>query len=252
MESIEELNKKFLQKKKANSLNRDKPLTSMEKLAQECFNKAKQTIPVKVKEDKGYKVLKTLPVPKRYKTAKLSDYSFNDAKLNKYIELLKKATDYGRGLNLLGTNGTGKTRFVYAFIREYVLVNSDEHFEHCKKDIKVIKDLEFRRKCNEYVKSKGSDIVKYNLYFDRLKKIDLLIIDDLFKMQPSDTHLSLILEIMDYRYDNMKPTIINSNLEENEMIEVAGKTFWDRVGNVNHTIAITIDSLRSKFDNVEF
>jgi len=243
MSEIEDLNRVLMQKRKDNPENKGKkPMSEMESLIKNSFAKAKKLTPVKVVKSKEYQVLRTLNVPKRYKTALLSDYNFDDKILNKYLRLLKKATDYGKGLNLLGVNGVGKTRFIHALIREYVLLNSDEYFEECKKNIKVVKFLEVY---------KNLIYPANDTYIDMLKKCDLLVIDDFLKINITELQLSFVNDIIDYRYEYMKPTITTSNVTIEEMAKKCGKTLWDRLNNVNYSKEIIDDSLRPKYDNFE-
>ena len=236
-------NEEFMKLKAKNSKNNNRDnLSPIASLSQDCFNNAKKVRPPKVAEKSSYQVLRTLNVPKRYKSAKITDYAFDDIILNKYLRLLKKATDYGRGLNLLGVNGVGKTRFIHALIREYVLLNADESFEECKKSIKVVKFIEIYKNLYPSVNDK---------YIDMLKKVDLLVIDDFLKINLTELQLAYIIDVLDYRYEAMKPTITTANVTTEEMSEKCGKTLWDRINNINYSKEIIEDSLRPKYDNLE-
>lgn len=55
---------------------------------------------------------------------------------------------------------------------------------------------------------------------DNWKNIEVLYIDDLFKVAPTDAELKIVFEILNHRYENGKTTIISSEHTFNELMEI--------------------------------
>ena len=61
-------------------------------------------------------------------------------------------------------------------------------------------------------------------YFDKLKKVEVLFIDELLKKY-NETDLKYLIEIINYRYTNNLKTIITSEKTINELLEIDEATF---------------------------
>lgn len=55
---------------------------------------------------------------------------------------------------------------------------------------------------------------------ERWKNIEILYIDDLFKVNPTDAELKIIFEIINHRYENDKSTIISSEKLFSELMDI--------------------------------
>lgn len=137
---------------------------------------------------------------------------------SKFIALSKDVLE-GKGFNLIaaGGVGTGKTLLACA------LVDSICDHKRCEL-IKVI-DLirEFKAtwaKCSE-----NTEIDLINYY----SKLDLLIIDEIGVQFGSDTERLFIFDVIDGRYQNMKPTVLISNLSIELIKESIGERVIDRL-----------------------
>lgn len=125
----------------------------------------------------------------------------NSSISSKEIELAKRYVEKfdinkNIGLILSGNVGTGKTYIALAIanalIREY-------------KSVKVTR-LE---KIFNYMTNFKED---KNKYLSEIKELDLLIIDDFSYEKDSDFFLNIIFEIINIRYESMKPLILTTNL----------------------------------------
>lgn len=122
-----------------------------------------------------------------------------------------------KSLIMVGGVGTGKTLLASAMIESLV----DKHKCEIVKLIEIVREL----KATWSKDSETSEEKIINWY----TKLDLLIIDEVGSQFGSDTEKLFIFEIIDGRYQNMKPTIIISNLDINGVKDAIGERCVDRL-----------------------
>lgn len=125
-----------------------------------------------------------------------------------YADSFDKALETGEGLYIEGTFGTGKTHLAAAigmFLteKEYsvVMKTSFDLFEEIKKSFD------------------GENGTTEHKVMEAYKKCDLLIIDDLGKEQCTDWSMSVLYSIVNYRYEAMKPIVITTNFNNDDLIQ---------------------------------
>lgn len=114
-----------------------------------------------------------------------------------------KAT--GDGLYIEGTNGTGKTHLAAAIALQLI---SEGVPVICKTSSDLLMDIK---------RSFDDSTVNEVQVLDVYKKVDLLIIDDLGKEQCSDWSMSTLYSILNDRYEDMKPTIVTTNYNTDQL-----------------------------------
>ncbi|MCJ8293528.1 MAG: ATP-binding protein [Colwellia sp.] len=122
-----------------------------------------------------------------------------------------------KSLIMVGGVGTGKTLLASAMIESLV----DKHKCEIVKLIEIVREL----KATWSRDSETSEEKIISWY----TKLDLLIIDEVGSQFGSDTEKLFIFEIIDGRYQNMKPTIIISNLDINGVKDAIGERCVDRL-----------------------
>ena len=132
--------------------------------------------------------------------------AFDTAK--EYAENFEYNEKTGKGIYFEGTNGTGKTHLAVAIALE--LINKGIPVI-CKSSIDLLADI--KRAYDD------TNNVRENAVIDIYRKVDLLIIDDLGKEQCTPWTVSTLYAILDYRYEDMKPTIITTNYNEEMLIK---------------------------------
>lgn len=105
----------------------------------------------------------------------------------------------GDGLYIEGTNGTGKTHLAAAIALQLI---GNGIPVICKTSSDLLLDIK---------KSFDGEGVRESEVLDIYKRVDLLIIDDLGKEQCSDWSMSTLYSILNDRYEDMKPTIVTTN-----------------------------------------
>lgn len=122
-----------------------------------------------------------------------------------------------KSMIMVGGVGTGKTLLASAMLDSLVDNN------HCKiiKVIDLIRHLKTTwSKDSEYTEE---DIIKHFV------KLDLLILDEVGSQFGSDTEKLFIFDIIDGRYQDMKQTVLISNLDINGIKDVIGERCVDRL-----------------------
>lgn len=132
-------------------------------------------------------------------------YSYRIAK--EYADNFAYHRSRGDGLYIEGTNGTGKTHLAAAIALQLI---GEGIPVICKTSSDMLMDI---KRAFESKEIKESEI------FDIYKKVELLIIDDLGKEQCSDWSMSTLYSILNDRYEDMRPTIVTTNYNVDELIE---------------------------------
>lgn len=133
----------------------------------------------------------------------------------------------GDGLYIEGTNGTGKTHLAAAIALQ--LINEGIPVI-CKTSSDLLLDIK---------KSFDGDGVRESDVLDIYKRVDLLIIDDLGKEQCSDWSMSTLYSILNDRYEDMKPTIVTTNYNADNLVSALTPKGFD-----NSKIVAIISRLR--------
>lgn len=119
----------------------------------------------------------------------------------------------GEGLYIEGSNGTGKTHLAAAIslrlIEEGIPVV-------CKTSTDILEDVK-----KGYDEGSEAEILK------AYKDADLLVIDDLGKEQCTDWSMSTLYAIINDRYEDMKPTIITTNYNADDLARVMTPRGYD-------------------------
>ncbi|HBM9260226.1 TPA: ATP-binding protein [Citrobacter freundii] len=189
-------------------------------------------------------LLDGLNIPARFENCTLQNYEpvNDDAKralkvCQAYASRWPERLQKGGGLVMCGKPGTGKNHLALAIARHAIT-------EH-QSSVVFTTALKIAR---EYKStwSKGSsrtedDVIRY------FTKPDLLIIDEVGVQFGSDAEKLIMFEIINTRYERMKPTILISNQTREELAEFIGERALDRMSDGGGcTLSFTWDSYRSK------
>lgn len=130
---------------------------------------------------------------------------YNIAK--RYADNFESAYSKGDGLYFEGSNGTGKTHLAAAIALQLISVEVPVIF---KTSLDLLGDL--RRTFDNEISATEYEVTR--IY----KTVDLLIIDDLGKEQCTDWSISTLYNILNDRYEDMKPTIITTNYGVGDLV----------------------------------
>lgn len=147
----------------------------------------------------------------------------------RYVE--KKIYDTEKcGLILCGNYGTGKTHLA-ASIANYAVENGiptlfDTYGGHLEK---------LKAEFNQ------SEAPKY---LDLMRNVDMLILDDVGKEKQTEWSQSIMFDIINHRYENMKPIIITSNFSNIELERYFGEACYSRLVETCYVVVTQGDDYR--------
>ena len=141
----------------------------------------------------------------------------------------------GQGLNFVGGVGTGKTHLAVGIALEAIKQGYTPLFISVFGAIRHIKDA-WRRDSDRSETEALNDLITP----------DLLILDEVGVQFSSDTERLIIFDVLNRRYEDLRPTIIISNLMMDEISKVIGERVVDRLRECNKAYWFNWGSYRGK------
>lgn len=175
--------------------------------------------------EKTKALIKNSGIPKRYLSAstsqykakcKESDYALRVAQ--KYINNFRDRMESGGSLVFCGLPGTGKTHLACAIGLSALSQGYTVKYQNI---FSLMLEIKATYASSEY----GSTLEVIKSYIS----CNLLIIDEVGVQYGSNTEKILFYQILNGRYDDIKPTILISNLPESELTEYIGDRCIDRM-----------------------
>jgi DNA replication protein DnaC len=169
---------------------------TQEPIQQNCFRKWK--------EEKISRSLKFSGVGNHFKDKKLDDLRDNERlyqECARYVQNWKEMRSNGFGFFFWGNVGAGKTHAAAALANDLM-----------REKLVEVLFLSMPATVTRVKKTFDSPVKNEDTkLFDRMKEVELLIIDDLGVEKLSDWLSDQIYQIVDHRWQNKKPMIITSN-----------------------------------------
>lgn len=198
----------------------------------------KRTIAMRLENSNSPEYLrKAANVKKRYVLANKDYFNCNqDIKISPYIEGMKDFILKGKGLYIYGPNGTGKTYGASVLIKKAISLGVRSFWVTSFE----IREAFFYRQ--EFLWDESAGI---SMYY-RMNEDSILVIDDLGKEYKGMSGYveTCIRTLVRARYDDLKSTIITSNLTPPEVEEQYGKSFASMIGDYLIPIDLHGDDLR--------
>lgn len=140
-------------------------------------------------------------------------------------------------IHLSGPVGTGKSHLAVAMMRA-MDVKSARFITHSRM-LRVLRD--------EYGKREREDII------EKVSSIKLLVLDDLGISAGGRDDLPMLHEVLDTRHGRRHPTILTSNLNDEELLQTVGKRVFDRMDqNGFGRLVFTGESNRRKYRDLYY
>lgn len=198
------------------------------------FNDAGEAYPCKCQEKiLSEKRLKESGITEYFKSKRFSNYITDDDYLyeakNKAISYcikFKEEVNYKESFLLNGQSGGGKSHLGIA-----ICLNLIENNIQCVY-------VDYRQFITE-MKQNVMDTINYNRLMKKYKNVRVLYIDDFLKGNLSTSDINYIFELINYRYQNQKPTIISTEKTINELKnydEAIASRIIEMCGGVNNIV----------------
>lgn len=188
------------------------------------------------------RMLLELKIPARFESCTLDSYKpvsedagralkICQAYASRWPERLKQ----GGGLVMCGKPGTGKNHLALAIAR-YVI---SEHQSPVIFTTALKISREFKSTWSKTATRTEDDVIRH------FTSPDLLIIDEVGVQFGSEAEKMIMFEIINTRYERLKPTILISNLPKDELTQFIGERVIDRMNDGGGcTISFTWESYR--------
>lgn len=199
---------------------------------------------VKARSGRIKHLMNELLLPDRFADATLDNYQPVNEDAARCLKLCKayaskwpERLKQGGGLVMCGKPGTGKNHLALAIAKHVITEHqSPALFTTALRIARMFKSTW----------SKNSDLTEQQV-ISAYTDPDLLIIDEVGVQFGSDSEKLILFEIINTRYERMRPTILISNLPKDELSAFIGERVIDRMNDGGGcTMAFTWDSYRSR------
>lgn len=181
-------------------------------------------------------------IPLRFQSSSFDNFKKTKEKdiVLEYVKDFQEKKKSGTSLVFCGTTGTGKTHLSAAL--SFYLIEKFQTKILYTKAFDVLREV--KDTYNRKAEKTFSSVQKKHT------EVDLLIIDEVGVQFGTDTEKQILFEIVNERYENMKPTILVTNLSLANLKDFAGDRVIDRMKeNGGKVIVFSGESFRGKRDH---
>lgn len=164
-------------------------------------------------------------IPERFKRCTIENYKTSKKEQTQALKICKsylstfdKIDNEGVCLTFCGKPGTGKTHLACAIGNALIQKKVSVRYTKAYNAMQEIKSTYHK---NAELNEKA--------IIGRFVTVDLLIIDEVGVQFGSDADKILLYQIINGRYERVKPTILISNLTKDELVEYIGERSVDRL-----------------------
>lgn len=177
------------------------------------------------RERRAAQLLGRAAIPQRFSDRRLSNYAPQCEQAKKalavaqaYADSFELILETGSSLIFCGGVGTGKTHLAVGIAHEVLAKDKAAVFTSVMGAVRAVKETYSR----DSQKSEG-EVIKGFIW------PDLLVLDEVGVQFGSDTEKLILFEIINGRYEAMKPTILISNLAKDALASFIGERAFDRL-----------------------
>lgn len=182
-------------------------------------------------------------IPERFRGRTLETYCADSEKQARILAFCRSYADEfvevaktGRNILMLGLPGTGKTHLSIGIALEIMRDGRTSVFTTASRLLRSIKDTYSKR--SEVTESQAIAV---------FTTCDLLIVDEVGVQRGSEYEKDMLFDVINERYENLRPTIILSNLTTEEIRAYLGDRVYDRLReNGGKAFVFDWDSYRGK------
>lgn len=214
----------------------DRIMSNVVLVDDDSFDKAE--IAERERKADALKAERLAAIPKRFADSTFDDYEIsNDPVVQRTQKRLIEALKCGIPVVMYGNNGTGKTRLAFASYRHQVEQGRQAFYMTASEFFDRVKAAFGDKGMTEVIKG-------YVAY-------DYLIIDEVDKSYGSPTEFIALSRLVDYRYLELKPTVLIANADNKKesdkyVINVCGRSTYERIVEDGTAFYMNWESYRGK------
>lgn len=180
--------------------------------------------PVCKREEADRRIYGALSIPRRFYGKTFDNYHANERSqkvldfFRDYAAHLPERIESGASAIITGNSGTGKTHLACALLFEAKKQGYTAFFINVRKLFKAVRDT-----WKEGAAESESQVI------DRYVNLDLLVIDEIGVQAKSENERNILYDILNGRYENVKPTFLLSNETLPAIKEIIGTRPFDRL-----------------------
>jgi DNA replication protein DnaC len=148
-----------------------------------------------------------------------------------YAERFSEHGERGAGLIMAGRPGTGKSHMAGAILQH--VLSPEVRYVTCSDLVRAVRET-WRRESERT----EAQLLRY------LEGLDLLVIDELGARTETDNVQSIVFDVIDLRYREVKPTILLTNQDKVGLKQFVGDRTFDRLVETCRWIPFDWDSYR--------
>lgn len=173
------------------------------------------------KQKNAHRLLAVSNIPKRFEACDFGNYTVDGEAQKRvfdtcvaYAENFAKHRETGACLTLCGTPGTGKNHLATAI----------------SKRVLALGFTVLRVKASEYLDAYwGKSFDERDAWLKGMAGVDLLMIDEVGRASNAKSAQDAFFRLLDERYEAQLPTLMATNLNRKDLIEVLGDASFDRL-----------------------
>lgn len=144
------------------------------------------------------------------------------------------------GLLLLGATGRGKTHLAYGLIRQIIAAQCGHLYRAVGIIGGSVPTLLANLRPDRRVQTRSNQFGDYYEvdHMEGYRNVDLLFLDDLGAEKASDWTSETLYQIIDHRYNEMRPVIVASNIPPAELAAAIGDRLASRLNEMCQTVVI--------------
>jgi DNA replication protein DnaC len=159
------------------------------------------------------------------------------AVLNYIDNIIDRVQNSNRGIYFTGNTGTGKTTTVVTILNEYLLARVKQYVSGGKpitvNPVLFVRLAEFQNIYNSQFRGtpemQNDSAVKYYSFKQKMKEVELLVIDDIALRGCPEGFQNELYEIIDTRATEDATTFFTSNVVYEELPEYVGERITSRI-----------------------
>jgi len=172
-------------------------------------------------------ILKRSAIPPRFVGKSFFNFDIGDILGRKramricqrYADNFEQVLEKGICLVLTGRSGTGKTHLATAVLSQVIRAGSSGLFTNVSGMLSRIRSA-----------YSPANQISEQAALDHFTNVDLLVLDEVgISIGTKDKRIALMFDVINTRYEQLKPTIIIGNLTPGDMKEYLGIRIWDRL-----------------------